>query len=481
MATSPVPTKPSAAQRFHLLSRFAFGATPGTLNWLTRYTPMNWWDSQVTLGLRHPNYGAHGKVAAVGPLLNRTPAQVRAAMKAAGNEYGWDMMDQLTVVTLGLQAFSPAQMYETVVDFFANHLNVSNHADDQTWIRHTMDRDVIRKYAFGTFSDMLVASARNPSMLRYLNLADSTKKLVNENYGRELLELHTVGLGAHYSETDVKNSAKLLTGRGVDDNGNYVYRPADHWTGAVKILGFTAANASPGDGQAVGDAYLRYLAAHPSTASHLAQKLCVRYVSDTPSAALVASVAKAYLTNHTAILPTIKAIYTSAEFWKSKRQKVRRPAENLLATLRILDVAPGADTRGALDTLRWMTSSMGHVPLDWAPPNGYPDVAAAWRSSSNLLSLWEYHRGFAQNWWKDQLKAPANTTLYGTTKPATSGAAILALTQRLVGNPLRPSDMAALQKFLDEPASTPLARSNLQWYLDHLVPLILDGPDHARR
>src|ERR1700712_3902097 len=102
MATNPVPTKPNAAQRFHLLSRFAFGATPGTLNWLTRYTPMNWWDSQVTLGLRNPNYGAHGKIAAVGPLLNRTPAQVRAAMKAAGNEYGWDMMDQLTVVTLGL-------------------------------------------------------------------------------------------------------------------------------------------------------------------------------------------------------------------------------------------------------------------------------------------------------------------------------------------------------------------------------------------
>ena len=365
-AVNPVPTRPTAAQRFHLLSRFAFGATPTELNWLSHYSAAAWWDNQVALGRQHAIYAAHRRVASAGPLLTKSPAQVRAAMKATGNEYAWDMMDQLTVVTLGLQAFSPAQLYETVVDFFANHLNVANHADDQTWVRHTMDRDVVRKFAFGTFSDMLVASARNPAMLRYLNLAESSKRLVNENYGRELLELHTVGLGAHYTETDVKNSAKLLTGRTVDGNGSYVYHPADHWTGAVKILGFSAANRNPGDGVAAGDAYLRYLASHPATAAHLAQKLCVRYVSDAPSAGLVASVAKAYLANHTAILPTIKAIFTSAEFWGSQRQKVRRPAENLIATLRILGVTLGPKTRSSLDMLRWMTMDMGNVPLDWA-------------------------------------------------------------------------------------------------------------------
>ena len=108
-------------------------------------------------------------------------------------------------------------------------------------------------------------------------------------------------------------------------------------------------------------------------------------------------------------------------------------------------------------------------------------MAAAWRSSSNLLSLWEYHRGFAQNWWKDLFLAPANTGLYGNPKPATSGAAIRAVAQHLTGTTLRAADLAALQTFLAEPASTPMARSNLRWYVDHLVPLILDGPFHAKR
>ncbi|MET3804082.1 hypothetical protein ABIB25_001068 [Nakamurella sp. UYEF19] len=472
----PVPARPTVAQQYHLLSRFAFGGTPATLNVLAHQGPTAWWDGQVALGRQYPLYRAHGRVSTVGPMLNMSPVQVRAALKAGGNEYGWEMMDQLTLVTLGLQAWSPAQLYERVVDFFGNHLNIANHSDGQTWVRHLMDRDVVRKYAFGTFSDMLVASARNPAMLLFLNLAESTKRIVNENYGRELLELHTVGLGSGFTETDVKYSARILTGRTIDDAGNYVYRPDIHWTGPVRVLGFNHTNADAAAGVAVGDAYLRYLAGHPSTANNLARKLCVRFVSDNPSAALIALVAKTYLANGTAILPTIKAIFTSAEFWASKYQKVRRPAENLIATLRILDLNMAGNTRASLDTLHWMTASVGNAPLDWAPPNGYPDAAAAWRSSSNLLALWQAHRGFSQNWWKD-LVAPANTTLYGA--PATSGAAIAALISRLVGGPMTAAQVAALQAFLREPAATPMAQSNLRWYLDHLVPLILDSSYHA--
>ncbi len=480
-APSVLPARLTLDQQHHLLSRFSFGPSSASLAQLARLGPAGWWNSQVAYGQQYPNYRAHPRIASAGPLLTRSPAQVRAWLKADGNEYSWEMMDQLTLVTLGLQAFSPAQLYETVVDFFANHLNVANHSDGQQWIRHTMDRDVIRRYAFGRFSDMLVASARNPAMLQFLNLADSTKQQVNENYGRELLELHTVGLAARYSETDVKNSAKILTGRTIDGHGNYVYRPEIHWTGAIRVLGFANANARAADGQAAGDAYLRYLAAHPSTATHLAQKLCVRYVSDSPSPSLVAAVAKVYLASGTAILPTIKAIFTSREFWASRRAKTRRPAENLIATMRILDVALAPNTRKGLDGLHWMTANMANAPLDWVPPNGYPDVATAWRSSSNFLTLLMLHRGAAQNWWKDTFLAPKNTTLYGRTTPATSGAAIALLCTRLLGNPTTAAKRAALQTFLGEPASTPMARSRLRWYLDHLVPLILDGPDHALR
>ena len=148
-------------------------------------------------------------------------------------------MDQLTQVTLGLQAWSVAQLYETLVDFFSNHLNVPNHNGDVWNTRHAYDRDVIRKLRDSARSrDMLLASAKHPAMLIYLNLAESTKTAVNENYGRELLELHTVGL--HYSENDVKNAARLLTGRTVDENQHYLFDDYIHATGRVKVLGFTA-------------------------------------------------------------------------------------------------------------------------------------------------------------------------------------------------------------------------------------------------
>jgi len=292
--SSTVPATLTSAQQYHLLSRFGFGPTPSSLTTLQAKGPFGWWNEQVLLARRYPGHSAVPAVAAAGPLLSMGPAQVRAAQKAAGNEYSWDLMDQVTLVTLGLQAWSPAQLYERVVDFFANHLNVGNHADDQTWVRQTMDRDVVRRHAFGRYSDMLLASARNPAMLRYLNLAESTKALVNENYGRELLELHTVGITARYSESDVKDSAKILTGRTLDADSNYLYRPERHWTGPVKILGFTHSNGDPNQGEAAGDAYLRYLATHPATAATLARKLCVRFVSETPSAALVSAVANTY-------------------------------------------------------------------------------------------------------------------------------------------------------------------------------------------
>ncbi len=147
--------------------------------------------------------------------------------------------------------------------------------------------------------------------------------------------------------------------------------------------------------------------------------------------------------------------------------------------MRIFGYGTGVLTK-TLPTLHWMSSSIGQVPLDWSPPNGYPDVAAAWRSSGTLLNLWEYHRGFAQSWW-DGFDPIDLTTMYGSQAPATSGAAITALCIRLTGSRLPAAHQQALQTFLGEPASTPLAKSALRWYLAHLVPLILDAPEFALR
>ena len=462
-----------------LMSRFGFGIESKTRADLAHYGFDGWWQNQLTFS-RGPGagYAGHAGVAAQGPLLQMSPAQVRAWLAANGNEYGWEAMDQLTRVTLGLQAWSHGQVYESVVDFFANHLNVANHSDGVWTTRHTMDRDVVRRHALGSYATMLQASARNPAMLRYLSLASSTKSAINENYGRELLELHTVGIG-NYTEADVQNSARILTGRSLDADFNYLYKPERHWVGPIQVMGFSHPNDSAAAGEAAGDAYLRYLAYHPATAKRLAQKLCVHFVSDNPSPTLVAEVARMYLRSGTQIAPTLLTILRSTEFWASRGAKVRRPAENLVATVRALGVGPGTLSK-SLHHLHWMSSSVGQVPLDWTAPNGYPAVASAWRSSGSLLNLWSYHRGLSQNWY-DGFAAFDPASLYGAVKPRTSGEAITQLCVRLTGSRFPTAHVQALQTFLEEPASTPIGNSRLRWHLSHLIPLILDAPQHALR
>ena len=459
----------------HLLSRFGFGPTPGTRAAVAK-NGADWWLSRQTyLGTHQGGYRAHQGVQAVGPQLTLSPYDARQWLASKGNQYGWTIMDQLTQVTLGLQAWSPAQLYESLVDFFSNHLNVPNHSGDMWITRACYDREVIRPWAMGDFTNMLLAAAKHPAMLTYLNLAESTKAAINENYGRELLELHTVGL--RYSERDVRNTAALLTGRTLDDYHHYVFDDYIHPTGPVKILNFTHPNSSAADGEAAGDELLRYLARHPYTATNLAQKMCVRFVSDNPSTTLVDAVAQAYLDNGTKIMPMVKTILHSNEFWESRGAKVRRPAENVIASVRAFD-APVADYGKATQTLHWITASMNNVPLDWPAPNGYPDVAAAWRSAGNLLAEWNVHLGVAGGWWGG-FTTPKIASLYSAA--TTSGDAVKRLTKALTGMTFSPAHLSALQTFLGEPASTAIAHSRLQWLAGPLAALILDAPHHALR
>ena len=150
----------------------------------------------------------------------------------------------------------------------------------------------------------------------------------------------------------------------------------------------------------------------------------------------------------------------------------------MVATIRALGPKV-TDWASILQSLHWLMISVGNVPLDWPAPNGYPDVATAWRSAGNLLTLWNLHLGLAGSWWGG-LKAPATADLYDA-KPKTSGEAIDALTTRLTGMRFGTAHRAALQGFLNEPASTPLDQSNLRWVGYPLTAIILDGPHHALR
>ena len=265
--------------------------------------------------------------------------------------------DDLKAAHLGRAMWSRRQLFEVMVDFWANHLNVPAQLDDSA-TRADYDRAVIRTYALGRFEDLLVASANHPAMLSYLDLANSTGTNPNENFARELMELHTLGVDGGYTEDDVKQAAKLLTGLRMDYTTKTVaFVPSRHFVGAIKVMTFTHPNNVAAEGATAAREFYEYLAFHPSTATFLATKLARRFVGDTPPAALVTRLADVYLKNDTQIVPVLRELFGSAEFAASAGQKLRRPMEHLAAVARALDVRQGTDPKLLRDFVYQLSAS----------------------------------------------------------------------------------------------------------------------------
>lgn len=468
-------TTPNAV--LHLLRRATYGPTPALVAEVMRVGTAKWLDAQL-----RPETVADTRMDSLAkrwPLLERSIGGVRASL----DNGAWDAMEQFVQLHIARAAWSRRQVLEVMVDFWSNHLNVTVPSSEVWDSRHRYDKDVIRRHALGKFSDMLVASAQHPSMLHYLDNADSSKDSPNENYGRELLELHTVGMRAGYTEDDVWNSTLIMTGFGVDwRTGEFVYDAKRHHVGPVKVLGFSSANASGEGGYDVALAYLRYLATHPATARTIARRLCVRFVSDSPPPALVERLAKLYLASDTAIAPVLRALFTSREFGASRGTKVRTPFEDLVATIRILGIAPDRAGVEGVKGLRWMAQTMGQSPLAWSLPDGYPDVAASWASASGSLSRWNAHMSLAAGWWPNTLTNSKGRALLPRRRPATHGALVDALCRRLL---IPPSGAArgAVCAFLGKRPSSRLRAQDeaLTWRLPYIVALLLDSPAFATR
>jgi uncharacterized protein (DUF1800 family) len=326
---------------------------------------------------------------------------------------------------------------------------------------------------------MLAASARAPAMMKYLDNADSQKRSVNENYGRELLELHTVGLDAKYTEVDVRNSAYIMTGRTVNRDNGFYYDKSRHWVGPVKVMDFAHPNDKNTDGMALGERYLSYLAMHPSTATRIAFKLARRFVCDDPPQTLVDRLAQSYLDNGTAIVPVLRTLFSSVEFWMSTGLKTRRPLENVVATARIVGVAPGAKTADGVAGLYRMTEQLGHAPLQWGPPDGFPDYADAWGSAHATLGNWNAHRAIVQGTQKG-LTDPKAESFVGL-KPANVGTYLDVISRRLVQQDMRKEHKQALLTFLGLAENVAVKDLRLGGKIDSLVPLVLDSVYHALR
>jgi uncharacterized protein (DUF1800 family) len=477
IAASATPTWPTPLNRdpaLHLLRRATFGPTLIDVVAVRQMGIDAWIERQLNPSAIPDPGGA--EIMALFPTLGMNTAQIRQAVPEDDQYYA---MWQLGHGTLARQMWSSRQLFEVMVDFWANHLNVTNPFDGGWDVRTPYDNDVIRKHALGRFSDMLTASARHPAMMRYLDNASSDKRDVNENYGRELLELHTVGLGVRYSEKDVRQSAYIMTGRTVNDEGVFYYDKYRHWTGKVKVLGFSHPNTKASEGLAVGEKYLTYLSTHPATAKRIAHKLARRFVCDDPPQTLVDRLAQSYLDNGTAIVPMLRTLFSSVEFWMSTGLKTRRPAENIVATARIAGVKPGPKTADGVEGLYWMANQLGHAPLNWGPPDGYPDVADAWGSAHATLGGWNAHRAIVQGW-NQGLDYPNPESFVGL-KPTKVGQYLDTVSRRLVHQRMQPSHRKALLKFLGAKDTTQVQGVRLGGQIDHLIPLVLDSVYHALR
>ncbi len=476
------PTVLALDPAVHLARRATWGPTPASVRRIRSMGTSKWVEWQLRPGrIADPLVNQYLKGF---DTLGATPQQLKNWNEARSKQNYWYAHDQLESAALLRAVWSERQLFEVVVDFFHSRLHVPAHLDKTRDFLNHYDTAVIRKHAFGTFRDMLWAMITHPAMIVYLDNHQNTKFGGNQNLGRELLELHTVGVDAGYKQADVAAAAVLLTGLGVDDKtGALMYRPDQHKTGVVRVFGTRYANSSAAGGMKTIKALVNNLAKHPKTAQYLALDMARRFVSDAPSKRLVDAMAAAYLKNNTAIVPMLRVLFRSAEFQRSVGQKYRRPLENAVATMRVLGVRRGDSNEfvKGLGGLRWGLEQQGQSPLGRPTPDGYPDFARPWLSSGAVVGRANLNMSLTAQWGKGFTKPDISAMLKGAT---TYGAAIDKLYVALTMQKPPAAARRALLAFLGQSAGarlSPQARDG-DYRLRVQVPaLILSGPHHQLR
>jgi len=387
-----LPVIPSPADR-HLLSRFSYGITPQVVLDTAALGAGAWFEDQLDPDSVPDAYA--GSLKAWWPHLSWTPVRLWQEDQSVDGMKSWEMQADFARWTLLRRIYSKRQVHETMAEFWSNLLHIP--APLNKCFPHRMLYDAtIRQHALGRFDEMLAAAVLHPSMLCYLDNAKSTSRAVNENLGRELLELHSAGRDAGFTEAEVSDSAMILTGWHVDTDASWEasYETEDHYTEPVDVLGFHAVNDDP-DGRQVAWDYLYYLAHHPSTATQIARRLAVRFVSDEPSDQLVSDLAEVFAGSGTSIKATMRALVAHPDFLAAAGVKVRTPTEDTVNTFRVLEIGmtePTGEDSDAAHAILNLASAMGQKPFDWPRPDGFPDAADAWSSASRALGSWRVHK-----------------------------------------------------------------------------------------
>ncbi len=413
----------------HLLLRMTFGARPGLAdavlaegweNWARRQLrPDSIDDATVSsqVGERYPSLGmSMTEIWRVyRPPYENDPPTMEDQQKR--NQLAAKIRKELRESVIHRAVHSEAQFREVIAEFWRNHLNIDQQKDDVGYLANHYEEHVIRAHAFGKFEDMLLASARHPAMLIYLDNIVSQKPLdkheqrlierfegrarkprsvralerysgLNENYSRELMELHTLGVDNGYTQQDVTELARVLTGWSArwnaDGEYGFYFRKDVHDTDAKRVVNLSVRR---GGGEEEGIEVIRALARDRKTAQFIAHKLCVYLVNDNPDPALVRSVANVFHRTRGDLPQVYEAIIFSPQFRSREnfRAKFKTPFEFAVSALRATD----ATVEGYDHTLRAI-AQMGQPVYQMEDPTGYDDRAERWLDPGVLVYRWRF-------------------------------------------------------------------------------------------
>ena len=410
--------------------------------------------------------------------------------------------------------YSNRQLQQVMDDFWFNHFNVFAGKGEDRYYLTSYERDVIQPHALGKFKDLLTATAKSPAMLFYLDnflsadpkaaqratrqqrrrgrfggpwpprpapnpqqAAKKNERGLNENYGRELMELHTLGVDGGYTQKDVTEVARCFTGWTMDKPRQYADFKFDerlHDPDPKYVLGKKIHVGGMKDGEQV----IELLVRHPSTAKFISTKLARRFVSDNPPPSLVNRMAETFKSGDGDIRAVLKTMIWSPEFWSrdAYRAKIKTPFELVVSAAR----ATGSDVDSPLPLVQWI-GRIGEPLYQCQPPTGYADKAEAWVNTGALLNRLNYSLALAGN--KMRGTRTDVTSLLGMDSSADAKVALDRAVQVFLGGHAAPTTVETLQKQLENPQvlQAKLDDPPKQVDLGVVAGLVLGAPEFQRR
>ena len=441
-------------------------------------------------------------------LLADLPSDQREYFLAMNGPVGV-VINELQQAKLLRALYSERQLQEVMTDFWFNHFNIYLNKDADQYLVTAYERDVIRAHALGKFKDLLVATAQSPAMLFYLDnwlsmgpkspaaIAANKGKPgqsvpgLNENYGREVMELHTLSVNGGYTQHDVTELARVLTGwtiQPLEQGAAFQFDPKKHDPGDKIVLGQTIPENGINEGMQV----LDMLAHHPNTAKFIAKKLAMRFVADEPPPALVDRLAQKFLSTDGDIREVLRTLFKSPEFWSAKayRAKVKTPFEFVVSSLR----ATGTDLNNS-GPMVGILNKMGMPLYQMVPPTGYSMTASTWMNSEALIDRMNYALALSNgqvggtNFDVGRLLALGTLTSRGFPRPnpadSESGrgqeTALLLLENALLNGEVSATTQKAIRRQLDDPQVAARALDDPKRTLNTMTALVVGSPEFQHR